>query len=205
MSTLSRIENDDARDLALVKAIRDGDTSAWTTLLKRYQDRLFTVCLRMVRDRELALDLTQDAFVKIIQGLDSYDGRAKLSTWFIRITMNVCLSRLRAERLRRHASLELMSDPNRSDGVSRGFPQNREPVPGSNVEDNERRWLVSEALSRLSPDQRAILVLRDSRGLDYDQIAEVLDVPVGTVKSRLFRARVALRETIEGLHGDRDR
>src|SRR4029077_1267195 len=98
----------DQLDRALVERIRGagiGDRAAWGELLARYQDRLYAVCLRMVGDRDAAADLTQDAFVKVIQGLDSWDGRSKLSTWMIRVTMNVCLSHLRSEKLGRDASL----------------------------------------------------------------------------------------------------
>ena len=194
-------------DLRLVRAIQKGDSGAWGPLLSRYQDRLYGVCMRMVNSRELAADLTQDAMVKIIEGLSSYDGRAKLSTWMIRVTMNTCLSRLRSEKLRRHASLDAIAEGPK--GGPRGSPgsghdrvaesRSREPDPGSGVERDELRRRVAAALLRVLPEQRAILVLRDSRGLDYEQIAEVLAVPVGTVKSRLFRARTALREAIESM------
>jgi RNA polymerase sigma-70 factor (ECF subfamily) len=196
----------DARELELVRAIQAGNHAGWGELLRGYQDRLFGVCVRMMGDRERAADCTQDAMVKIIEGLGSYDGRAKLSTWMIRVTMNVCLSRLRSEKLRRHASLEGMAD-----GRARWTPsstprsasdrladlQEREQTPERGIQRDDLRHLVSEALLRVAPEQRAILVLRDSRGLDYEQIAEVLAVPVGTVKSRLFRARSALREVLE--------
>jgi RNA polymerase sigma-70 factor, ECF subfamily len=198
---------DEARERALVRSIRGGDRAAWTELLTRYQDRLFGVCLRMVGDRDRAADYAQDAMVRIIEGLASYDGRAKLSTWMIRVTMNVCFSRLRAEKLRRHASLDAGRNGYGGGGEERGrgrsaservadFEQ-REPGAHGRVENEELRRMLAEALLRILPDQRAILVLRDSRGLDYEQIAEVLDVPVGTVKSRLFRARAALRGVLE--------
>ena len=195
---------DDARELALVRAIQGGDRSAWTELLTRYQDRLFGVCLRMVNDRDRAADYAQDAMVRIIEGLSTYDGRAKLSTWMIRVTMNVCFSRLRAEKLRRHASLDAAIG---QEGSSRGRsrPQSERIADTSfgeldaisRIETSDLRRRLAGALLRILPDQRAILVLRDSRGLDYEQIAEVLDVPVGTVKSRLFRARAALRQVLE--------
>lgn len=197
---------DDARELALVQAIRSGDQNAWTELLRRYQDRLYTICYRMVHHRELAADLTQDAMVKIIQHLDTYDGRSKLSTWIIRITMNVCLSRLRAERLRRHASLDERSGSDGSSENSRpkgdaahSRPSGGilEPEEAESVELRDDRARLTRALDRISPEQRAILILRDGRGLDYDQIADVLGVPGGTVKSRLFRARAALRDAME--------
>ncbi|MFZ4574274.1 MAG: RNA polymerase sigma factor [Phycisphaerales bacterium] len=199
----------DAADLAIVERIRSGDTTGWSSLIVRYQDRLYGVCLRMVRDRDLATDLTQDAFVKVIQGLHSYDGRAKLSTWMIRVTMNVCLSRLRSQKLRRHASLEGMAEQRRggSDEGSGGltaadqFAQNTEPDQVESVEFHEDKDRVLRALSTLDPDQRAVLILCDCRGLPYEQIAEVLGVAVGTVKSRLFRARAALREAVESMEG----
>ncbi len=193
------------QDLTLVRAIQRGDAGAWQELIRKYQDRLFATCMKMVHDRELAADLTQDSMVKIIEGLDTYDGRAKLSTWMIRITMNVCLTKLRSEKLRRHASLDatdartgLTQGEQLADG--QGFGRVSPELSASQrVEADELRELLSAALVRLDPEQRAIVVLRDSRGLDYDQIAEILGVPVGTVKSRLFRARMALREMIEAL------
>lgn len=189
----------DAAEMALVRAIQSGDSSAWPVLIQRYQDRLFSVCLRMVRDRDLAADLTQDAFVKIIQGIGSYDGRSKLSTWMIRITMNACLSKLRAEKLRRHASLDhgRETESGESSGVEAGFEQTREPGVSRSVEGHEDRERVLAALAGLDPEQRAVLVLCDCRGMGYDHIAEVLGVAVGTVKSRVFRARAALRDAVE--------
>jgi len=193
-------QDDESIDLALVASIRRGDPNGWTALISRYQDRLFAVCVRMVHDREMAADLTQDSFVKIIQGIDSFDGRAKLSTWMIRITMNVCLSKLRSEKLRRHASLDAMTDgdPERGEpGRARSFEQSRELSVDDRVELHEDRGLVLAALRELDPEQRSVIVLCDCHGQSYEQIAEVLGVAVGTVKSRLFRARTALREAVE--------
>lgn len=196
----------DDPDVRLVEDIRCGQPDGWSTLIKRYQDRLFSVCLRLVHDRELAADLTQDAFVKVIQGLDKYDGRSKLSTWMIRVTMNVCLSKLRSEKLRRHASLDAMAAGNSDrEGGGRGAefeapePRTREHGTGSGVIEQEDRRLVLQALQLLEADQRAVLILRDAQDLEYEQIAEVLGVAVGTVKSRLFRARAALRNEMEKL------
>jgi RNA polymerase sigma-70 factor (ECF subfamily) len=174
--------------------------------LLAFQDRLFGVCLRMVRDPERARDLTQDAMVKVIQGLDSYDGRARLSTWIIRVTMNVCLSHLRKERLRRHASLDASEEGgtwagsiSEGRGGSEGSASGSEPDMLGRVESQEARRMVLQALDRIDPEQRSILVLRDVQDLDYRDIAEALDIPLGTVKSRIFRAREALRAAMEEL------
>ncbi len=206
---------DDARDLDLIARIRDGgpaDRAAWTEMVRLHQDRIFSICMKMLRDRDAAADLTQDTFVKVIQGLDSYDGRSKLSTWLTRIAMNACLSHLRAQKLRRHASLEDAGHAARSppkQGVAEpshgelsgrfraGAEAGREQTPDRNVESRDQRRRVAAALASLAPDQRAILILRDVQGLEYDQIAAVLQIAAGTVKSRLFRARLALREALE--------
>jgi RNA polymerase sigma-70 factor (ECF subfamily) len=186
-------------DKELIALVRRGDAQALARLLRRHQDGIFSHCLRVLRHSHLAEDVAQDSMVKIINGLDSYDGRSKFSTWIYTIVHNACLSKLRSEKLRRHASLDAPAD---AGDASRGtwasnVEQRREPVGGWGVEHQEERSQLLDALGRLDDQQRAILILRDSRGLDYDQIAEVLGIAVGTVKSRLFRARAALREEIE--------
>jgi RNA polymerase sigma-70 factor (ECF subfamily) len=166
----------------------------------------------MVSNPDTAADLTQDAMVKIIQGLPTWDARAALTTWMIRVAMNVTLSHLRAQKLRRHASIEGLSEAggrasrhagprSRVGPTGSGRPasleQHREPDGPSSVQKEELRERVAGALAALEPDHRAILILRDMQDLDYEQIAAVLDVAVGTVKSRLFRARAALRQALE--------
>jgi RNA polymerase sigma-70 factor (ECF subfamily) len=162
---------------------------------------MYAVCFRMVRDPDSARDLTQDTLVKVIQGFDSFDARARLSTWMTRIAMNVCLSHLRKQRLRRHASLETAGagGADREGGIGNGLPQGREPSAASRVEGGEAREFLLRAMERIDPEHRAVLTLRDLQGMDYREVAETLDVPVGTVKSRLFRARAALREAVEAL------
>jgi RNA polymerase sigma-70 factor (ECF subfamily) len=189
------------RELQLVEDHRNGKAEAAGELLQAYQRRIYAVCFRMVRDNELARDLSQDAMVKVLEGLSTYDGRSKLSTWMIRVTMNCCLSELRKRKLRSHASLDAplpgaagLSDRSTLGGV---LPVQGELSALDRVEQAEMRAIVLRALGRLDPETRALLVLRDMQDLDYQQIAEVIDAPVGTVKSRLFRARAALREAIE--------
>lgn len=202
---------EDGEDKRIVAAIQGGDTSQWGVLVARYQDRLYSVCVRMVTNRDMAQDLTQDAFVKLIQGLGSYDGRSRFSTWAIRVTMNVCLSRLRAEKLRRHPSIEAMGESRGGfgggggggEGPGRDWMEDREPNAGESVEAHEDRAAVLEAIRELDPEQRAVLILCDCHGQSYEAIAQSLGVAVGTVKSRLFRARAALRDAVEALVAQR--
>jgi RNA polymerase sigma-70 factor (ECF subfamily) len=224
--TPAPLDDRDRRDLELVLAARRGDRRAWTALLADYQDRLYGVCIRMIGSspaaRQTCIDLCQDAMVRIIRGIHTFDGTSRVSTWMIRVTMNVCLSWLRSQRLRRHQSLE---GP-RTEGHPTGpggrnvRPRGREEagadmsrvrtasglehpgvggvLPGpEGLEQEDERRRVAEALERIDPEQRALLVLRDVRGLGYEQIAEVLGVPLGTVKSRIFRARAALRDVLD--------
>lgn len=191
----------EARELALVHAHLAGDPGALADLLGAYQDRLYGVCLRMVGDAEMARDLTQDAMVKVIQGIDRFSGRSRLSTWMIRVAMNVCLTELRRLKVRRHASLDRPISPEGGEGGPTHASRlaSDEPDAPSSVERMETLERLNRAMRLIGHDQRALLILRDMQSLDYKQIAELLDVPVGTVKSRLFRARAALREQIEAL------
>jgi RNA polymerase sigma-70 factor (ECF subfamily) len=187
-------------DRTLLEAGRRGDHAALSQLLHRHHHRMFGLCLRIVHDREMAADLLQDALVKVIHALDSYDGRASFTTWMTRIVINVCLSKLRSEKLRRHGSLDApMTTPSgdRESSLGTSLSQSREQSAAQSVEEKEDREQMLSALSSLDPEQRVILLLRDQRGLDYEQIGDVLGIAVGTVKSRLFRARAALREAVE--------
>ncbi len=169
-------------------------------LLGNYRNRLFNVALRMVNHEEDAAELTQDAMLKIVEHLHEYDGRSQLSTWMIRITMNLSISHLRKRKLRRTTSLDAGEGPGLSGGSEVSNPlsdrietENELPPPQC-VEKSEMLDHLQGAMDRLDEEFRSVLVLRDINEMDYREIAQILEVPVGTVKSRLFRARLALRE-----------
>lgn len=201
------------RELQLVERIRKGGSAAHealSELVRGYQKRIYSICARMVRHREDAADLTQEALIKIIEGLPSYNGQSKLSTWVIRVAMNCCLSHIRREKLRAHESLSAAtaredegsarSDYLGQSGPKRGFSgssDEREPSPLQRIQQQQNKEVILKALASVDPDMRAILVLRDLQDLDYQQLADVLEIPIGTVKSRLFRARASLRHEIE--------
>jgi len=169
-------------------------------LLEHYQHRLYNTVLRMVGSRDDAEELTQDVMVKVITHIQTYDGRAALSTWMTSIAMNLSISHLRKRRLRRMPSIDAPSTgSNHDDGLGTlrdRLPDSAELSPDQCVEQGAMTQHLHHAIARLDADFRAVLVLRDINEMDYAQIADALDVPVGTVKSRLFRARVALRQVM---------
>ena len=177
--------NDDA---PLIEATLAGDTAAFGTLVTRYQDRLYNSLLRVLGSTEDARDVVQDAFVQSYVKLDTFRGSSAFYTWLYRIAFNLAMSHARRER------------PTRSLDQAKigcgGEPLDGEPTPEENMAQRERVDLVHTALARLSAEYRQILVLRELDGCRYEQIAEILELPIGTVRSRLFRARLELRNNL---------
>jgi RNA polymerase sigma-70 factor (ECF subfamily) len=187
--------NDDApRDAQLVEAALAGDSAAFGTLVTRYQDRLFNTLLRVVGSHEDAADAVQDAFVQAYTKLESFRGASKFYTWLYRIAMNVALSRQR--RRRPTASLDHAKETVGDE------PADAAEAPEDAVLSQERIAHVQAALSDLGDEHRTILVLREIEGCAYEEIAEILDLPVGTVRSRIFRARGQLKEKLGALWGE---
>lgn len=179
-------------DAQCIERCKAGDQRAFGTLVLNYQDRVFNLCYRMCGNRTDAEDLTQEAFMKALKAINSYDGRAGFYTWLYRIAVNLSLSR-RRQFPRRAASLDVANE----DGQTRAAELvSREARPGAVMEEREQSRMIDEALIALEEQHRAVIILRDMESLDYNQIAEVLEIPAGTVKSRIHRARCALREIL---------
>lgn len=198
------------RERQLVTLIQRGDRGALGELLGAYQKRVYHVCLRMVSHREDAADLTQEVLLRAVKHIDSFRGGSRFSTWLFRIAMNLSISHLRKQRVRTAASLESSgSGGGREDQASplkSLLADNREPGPGQRVQTDEQLRELGRAIGELDPALRSVILLRDLQGMDYQQMAEVLSVPLGTIKSRLFRARLALRQILEpeGSSGNND-
>jgi len=184
----------------LVLEAQRGDRASLERLLSMHADAVFAICMRMTGEADTARDLAQDAMVRLIESLDSYDGRARFSTWMTRVVINLCITHQRRQKLRKHASLDAPIPG--AEGVVPGWAareQSREPAGEPRVEQDEMISRLRIAMTRIDPEARAILVLRDVRDLDYSQIGEALELPLGTVKSRIFRARAALRQQMDAL------
>jgi RNA polymerase sigma-70 factor, ECF subfamily len=170
-------------DEELVRRYLDGDRAAFDSLVVRYQQRVYAVALRMCGDPEDARDATQNAFLSAIRHLRSFRAEAKLSTWLHRLAVNASLDVIR--RRRPSAALDELSS-RRAEGTS----------PEESAVAADRAGSVHRALAALSPEHRAVVVLHDLQQQDYTEVAAILDIPVGTVKSRIHRARLELAKLL---------
>jgi RNA polymerase sigma-70 factor, ECF subfamily len=183
-------------DHSLVEACRAGQTEAFGALVERYQDRLFQMIRRLGSPAEDAKDILQDTFLRAFQKLDQFHGESSFYTWVYRIAVNQALSGYRKRRTR--SMLGWKSE--------QPLPPREEPVddsvdadPTFSIERAERERMVQAALGQLGPEHRAVIVLKDFDGRRYEEISAILDVPVGTVRSRLHRARCELRDRLVSL------
>jgi len=188
---------DEPSDRALVAAVRSGDRGALEQLLRRHHDRLHLLCRRLCRDRGDAEDATQNALIAIVRGLDRYDGRAEFSTWAYRVTSNACMDELR-RRSRRPVPAATASEDHVSDLFgSAGPARARAEDPADLAVRSEERGRLQDALDQLDESFRAPVVLRDVADMDYAEIAEILGLAPGTVRSRISRGRAKLAQILE--------
>ncbi len=177
----------------LVLSVQKGDQSAFEKLVLDNQNRVFNLAMRMVNNEEDALDMSQEAFIKAYNSIDNFRGESRFSVWLYRLTTNVCLDFLRSKTRKAHSSLTFTEDE--EDGKELEIPDERFS-PDSITERNELREAIARGLNALPADYRAILLLREIESLSYDEIALVLELEEGTVKSRIFRARKKLCEIL---------
>lgn len=169
----------------LVAAALRGDRDAQGEIIRRFQKPVLGLCSQLVGPRQ-AEDLAQDSLTQVLARLDTFTGRSDLGTWIYRITTNICLTYLRRRK----------RSPLRTDDSAQACDPIGEPGGDWRVQTGENRGSIRRALESLADEHRVILILRDVRGLEYEQLAEVLGIAPGTVRSRLFRARRALREAL---------
>lgn len=188
-------------DAALVDRFRQGDMQAFGVLVTKYQDRIYNMVLRMCHRPAVAEELAQDAFLRAMERIEQFRGKSRFYTWLFRIAANLAIShRRRSTRVRFHSmTYGDDADGAQAEGLTASLAQQRHPPPATMAQSAEIGERIDAALARLDEEFRDVVVLRDVEQLDYAEIAEVLDVPLGTVKSRLHRARCMLQDMLSDL------
>ena len=177
------------QEATIIKQVLEGDVNAFEGLVKEYEKNVYNLARRMTGDPEDAADMAQDAFIKAYSSLSSFRGDSKFSVWLFRIVSNLCLDFLRSRKRRPTVSLSVEND----EGEDMEFEiADESQSPETLLEQKLTREAVRRGLDSLPPEQRQILLLREIQGLSYEEIAQVLALESGTVKSRIFRARKRL-------------
>jgi RNA polymerase sigma-70 factor (ECF subfamily) len=182
-------------DHELVRATLDGDATAYRGLVERYETRIYHVCYGMVRNREDARDMAQDAFIKAYKNLGRFRFQSSFYTWICRIAMNVCIDHLRKQKVRRAEAFDEGIATRESGGlISMEHHRNN---PSKDVERKRLYQRILAAMDELPELHKQVIVLREMEGLAYKEIAEVLEIPEGTVMSRLYYARKRLQAALK--------
>ncbi|WP_310569855.1 sigma-70 family RNA polymerase sigma factor [Gemmatimonas sp.] len=187
-------------DADVVRLAQQGRELAFRELVRRYERPVFSLVFRMVRDRETAEDLAQDAFVKVLNHIDKYSPEFKFSSWLFKIANNVAIDHLRRRRL---DTISMDGSPHASSASEvEATTLNLESEQESALDELEAKELgsaIEQAIAKLRPEYRACIMLRHVEGRSYEEIAATLDLPLGTVKTYIHRARHELRKALEGL------
>jgi RNA polymerase sigma-70 factor, ECF subfamily len=180
---------------ALIQRCLQGDQLAWDAIVQQYRRKVFNVAYKFVGRHEEAEDLTQDIFIKIFKSLGTFDRRANFQTWLISVSRNLCIDHYRSVRQERQA-IDYQVDPNELS------PASGDPGPIAAIEQQDRVVLLREALAALPESLRKAVLMRDIQELTYQEIADRLHLPEGTVKSRINRGRTELARQIRKMRGD---
>jgi RNA polymerase sigma-70 factor (ECF subfamily) len=188
-------------DQLLARKCSAGDNTAMGLLITKYQDQVYNTILKICQNQNDALELTQDTFVKVIENIGSFKGSSRLFTWIYRIAVNLTLNYCKRKM---HISAESLDDDQSGNlsgrkALKEYLADKTASDPAMRVENAELAELASQALRSLNDEQRTVIILRDIDGLGYSEIAEILELEIGTVKSRISRAREALRTIFEAM------
>lgn len=184
---------------SLLRRLRDRDERAFRELIDEHRDRVFNITFRMLGNRAEAEDVAQEVFITVFKTIDSFREESKFSTWLYRVTVNHCKNRIKYLARRHDQSRdELDETTTASDGVN-GTPVSgpRPAAPDRALEGAQMEKLLQEAIAKLEDDHRIVVVLRDIEDLSIEEICEITNLPDGTVKSRLHRARLELRKKLQ--------
>ncbi|MCS7010873.1 MAG: sigma-70 family RNA polymerase sigma factor [Anaerolineales bacterium] len=183
-------------ELSLIRAAQQGDLEAFNRLVLAYQGMLFNVALRILGDEDLAADVTQEAFLSAFRGLHAYRG-GSFKAWLLRTITNACYDELRRNKRRPTISLEPETEEG-EENENAPWLADTTSIPQQEIEQRELEHAIQHCLESLPMEFRTVVVLADIQGLDYREVALALRLPLGTVKSRLARARLRLRDCLQG-------
>ena len=186
-------------DWDLVQQARRGDREAFRTLVERYQHKVTALATGMLRNRDDALDVVQDTFTKAYQSLDRFKGESSFYTWLYRITLNQCIDHQRRTARMPSAPLESSETPEEAPSINAARDDAERDDPLQRVHEAEVGQRIRQAISELTPEHRAVILLREVEGLSYEEISRALECPKGTVMSRLHYARRQLQARLRGL------
>lgn len=181
-------------DASLLEGLRQGDEDAYELLIQRYERPVYNLVSRLVDDPADAADAVQEVFLKVFRKVGWFRGESSLKTWIYRIAINEARNQRRWFGRHRQREVGLEPAPGEASGGHAGWLEDQQPSPFDIALDHETRALIEDALNQVSPAFRAALVLREIEGLSYEEISEILEVSLGTVKSRIMRGREALRK-----------
>jgi RNA polymerase sigma-70 factor (ECF subfamily) len=196
-----QLENLVIDDSVLVAQSKQGDSAAIERLIIKYQDRIYNVILKISGNKDDAAELTQETFVKFIEKVDTFKGNSAFYTWLFRIAVNLTFNYCKRRAKVPMQSLDKTAVEGDGDGAQlKAFLADKSEVdPALIAQKKETGELIMKSLARLEDDQRTVLVLRDIEGMAYAEIAETLRIELGTVKSRISRARAELRKILEAI------
>jgi len=190
-------------DMEHVRACQKGDTEAFAFLVQRHSNKMLNIAYRMLGDYDEACDVTQEAFLAAFRSIGKFKAEAKFSTWLYRIVVNYTKNRLKQiQSLSRHESASLDGLAGVQGDCKTCLATSNEGHPGDILERRELEDQVQKCISELEGEQREVVVMRDIQGFSYEEIRDILQIPDGTVKSRLSRARLALKDCLKKVMGD---
>lgn len=187
-----------ATDVKLIREFQSGNRAAFDQLVIKYKDRLFNLCFWFLGDFQDANDSAQDTFLKVLRSLNKFRFESSFSTWLYRIAVNTCKNKLKSsENIKKSKTVSYNGNPDKTEINASIELKNKSFTPVDELEKKERYELIKTAMNELPPDQKAVIMLRDMEGFTYDEIARITGHRIGTVKSRLSRARWAMRAKLK--------